>query len=129
MNEICCECNQVTCDCNNSIRQDHNNINSNVKKELKLNNLITFLNVQHFLPKINEIKGHLSNNNSPCILGLCETFLNDSISDNMLKIDNYSFERKDREGKKGGGIVVYIANNVTYKRRHDIEVNGIESLA
>ena len=131
MNEICCECNQVNCNCNISIRQDHiNNSKSNVLKDstCKSESLITFLNVQHFFPKINEIKGHLSNNNAPCILGLCETFLSSSISDNMLLIDNYSFERKDREGKKGGGIIVYLADNVSYKRRHDIEVNEIESI-
>ena len=86
MNDICCECNQVNCNCNISIRQDHNSSKSNVLKDFKSDSLITFLNVQHFLPKLNEIKGHLSNNNAPCILGLCETFLNDSISDNMLKL-------------------------------------------
>ena len=36
--------------------------------------------------------------------------------DNILLIDNYSFERKDREGKKGGELIVYLANDVSYKR-------------
>ena len=50
------------------------------------------------------------------------------ISDYMLKIDSYSFERKDRKGKNGGGLIVYLSNNVIYKRRHDLEINEIESL-
>jgi len=128
LNEICCECNQVNCNCNISIRQDQNNSKSNILKDSKSESLITFFKCSTFSPKINKIKGHLSNNNAPCILGLCETFINGSISDNMLLIYNYSFERKDREGKKGGGINVYLADDVSYKKRHDIEVSEIESI-
>jgi len=43
----------------------------------------------------------------------------------MLKIDKYSFERKERKGKRGGGLIVYLSNNVIYKRRHDLEINII----
>ena len=62
------------------------------------------LNIQHFLPKYDEIKYHiLSEANSIDIFGLCETFLTDTVSDASINIPNYVFERKDRKNKKGEG--------------------------
>ena len=89
---------------------------------------IASLNIQHLLPKLSELKFHLSHSTSPKILGLCETYLHDNIKDNELQIRNYKFERKDRQGKKGGGIITYINENILYKRRYDIEINDIESI-
>ena len=83
---------------------------------------------QHLLPKLSELKFHLSHSTSPKILGLCETYLHDNIKDNELQIRNYKFERKDRQGKKEGGIITYINENILYKRRYDIEINDIESI-
>ena len=56
--------------------------------------------------------------------------LNDNVDDNVLSIDGFNFERRDRNnGKSGGGILVYISNNVSYKRRLDIENdNEIETI-
>ena len=86
------------------------------------------LNIQHLLPKLDEIKLILSQNHSSDILGLCETFLTPMISDNDLSIPNYSFERKDRLANKGGGILVYISNKLPYVRRSDLESNDLETL-
>ena len=63
---------------------------------------IANLNIQHLLPKLDELKCHLSQTSSPKILGLCETFLHDNIKNNELQIKNYKFERKDRKVKKRG---------------------------
>ena len=49
----------------------------------------------------------------PCaldIIGLIETFLNNQVDNDVLNIDGYDFERRDREGKLGGGILVFISN-------------------
>ena len=84
--------------------------------------------VCHLLPKFGEISLLLK---GPCtldIMGLCETFLNIQVDNNILNIDGYDFERRDREGKSGGGILVYISNMLNYKRRHDLELGGIESI-
>ena len=80
------------------------------------------------LPKLDELKCHLSQTSSPKILGLCETFLHDNIKNNELQIKNYKFERKDRKVKKGGGIITYINEAIVYKRRYDLEINDIESI-
>ena len=86
------------------------------------------LNIQHLIPKLEEIKFHLQKKNSPHFLGLCETFLTDNVHNDLLHINNYIIERRDRSHKKGGGLLVYIDANLTYKRRNDLETTDIESL-
>ena len=41
------------------------------------------------------------------IFGLCEAFLSDVVSDAELQTDNYKIERKDRQIKLGGGLLLY----------------------
>ena len=49
---------------------------------------------------------------------------------------DFNFERKDRAAlrqgvlntKRGGGVVVYIADHIKYKRRNDLESSEIESV-
>ena len=62
------------------------------------------------------------------IFGLCETFLSDVVSDAELQIYNFKIERKDRQNKRGGGLLLYIHENVPYKRRIELENNQIESV-
>ena len=45
-----------------------------------------------------------------------------------MHIPNYSIEREDRKCKKGGGIVVYISVDISFKRRYDLESGCIESI-
>ena len=68
------------------------------------------INIQHILNKLDEIKYHLAQVNSSHILGLCETFLTERVQNNALFINNFAFERKDRVGKRGGGLLIYIAS-------------------
>ena len=89
---------------------------------------VAHINIQHILNKLDEIKYHLSQLNSSHILGLCETFLTDKVENNALFINNFTFERKDRVGKGGGGLLIYIASKVPYIRRLDLEHNDIESI-
>ena len=70
----------------------------------------------------------MSNAKRPHILGLCETFLHDDIANEHVCINNFVLERKDRKGKKGGGLVIYVHESQKYKRRIDIEVHDIESV-
>ena len=40
-----------------------------------------------------------------------ETWLNDSITDDMINIPNYTVVRQDRNCKRrGGGVCIYISN-------------------
>jgi hypothetical protein len=82
-------------------------------------------NVCHILPKLDELKLYLENVD---IMGISETFLNTDIVDNVVQIPNFSFVRKDRPNRAGGGLLVYISDRVTYKRRLDIEADNVESV-
>ena len=56
--------------------------------------------------------------NSIDIFGLCETFLNDTIDNNLVHINGYKIERKDKHktdsnpSGKGVGILIYIAEHI-----------------
>ena len=91
---------------------------------------ISCLNIQHLIPKLDEIRCMLmSDMCNVDIFAMCETFMNDSISDINLNIPNYSYIRRDRCNKKGGGILVYISDNVSYRHRPDLEHAEIESIS
>ena len=63
------------------------------------------------------------------VLFLLETFLKSKTPDSLLEIAGYTLYRKDRCGvKKGGGIFVYIINNLKVERLYDLEENELEAI-
>ena len=95
---------------------------------------ISNLNIRHLKPKLDDVKLLLNSENNVDVFGICETFLNQTVEDKILKIAGYQFERKDRENcttsdkTHGGGIVIYIAEHINYIRRYDLESADIESI-
>ena len=85
------------------------------------------LNINRLLSKLDQVKLCIDEQ-KPNIFGLCETFLNDNVPDRILQINGYGFERRDRIGKAGGGILCYIGEDVKYKRRNDLEDDNIENI-
>ena len=94
------------------------------------------INICHLKPKLDEIKILLNSASNLDLLGMCETFLDENTGDNILHMDGFNFERKDRSvlrddslsTKRGGGVVVYIADYIRYKRRTDLDPADIESI-
>ena len=63
------------------------------------------------------------------VIFLLETFLKSKTPDSLLEIAGYTLYRKDRCGvKKGGGILVYIINNLKVERLYDLEENELEAI-
>ena len=62
------------------------------------------------------------------ILILTETFCNDKRPDSYYQIQDYYLFRKDRVGKKGGGILAYVNNRLHAKIRPDLMENETEVL-
>ncbi|XP_031556235.1 uncharacterized protein LOC116292996 [Actinia tenebrosa] len=84
-------------------------------------------NVQSLPNKLDEIKYILSDKpNEIDILGLIESHLCPAIDNNSLQLDGYAIERKDRNNKKGGGLLTYINNRLLFKRRVDLEDEKLE---
>lgn len=88
---------------------------------------ICHLNINHILPKFSEVKYLLLDDKSNTdILCICETFLSCSIQNKELNIQGFNLHRKDREGKLGGGILIYTSNRLNVLRRGDLEANSLE---
>ena len=85
-------------------------------------------NINRLLNKLDQLKLFLVND-SPSLDVYClsETFLTETINDSYLCIDGYTFVRKDSLHKRGGGLIMYVRDGISYKRRKDLE-GPIETL-
>ena len=63
------------------------------------------------------------------VVSLSETWLHDGIfSDELLFPSFLSPECKDRVHDRYGGVILYIKNNLSYTRRNDLEIGGLECI-
>ena len=59
----------------------------------------------------------------PHIIGITESWANDDITDAELGLEGYVMFRKDRMGRRGGGVLLYIKEtiyqhiNCSYRRK------------
>lgn len=72
---------------------------------------VIHLNIRSLRPKIDLLRAWLTYN-KPHVITLSETWLNNNISDDEIKLDNYVLYRKDR-GTRGGGLLTYVTSNLT----------------
>lgn len=98
---------------------------------------IIHMNCQSLFPKLGELE-LLMHDIQPDILCLTETWLNDSIPDDLLNFQNYTIFRLDRlSAGRGGGVAIYIRNSTLsdcilkehrdiWKSNNDIEIQLIE---
>ena len=92
-----------------------------------LRNNLSFVqyNVQSLLPKLDVIKTELSQFD---IIGLTETWLNRSVTDEDVNIDGYNLFRKDRSFNSYGGLNLYVKSHIFCKRRSDLEIVDTECI-
>ena len=93
--------------------QNNNVINSHIfpifNKGIRLachnvNRLVTSVNSD----KLEQLKILLECNKPPVdVYGICESFLNSSISDDFVNVKGFRMVRKDRSYSIGGGLVLY----------------------
>ena len=84
------------------------------------------INIQSLIPKLDIINVELSNIDVLCF---SETWLNQSTNSEDILLDGFHTPfRKDRVGKIGGGVAIYVKNNLVTLFRRDLDVNGLESL-
>ena len=85
-------------------------------------------NVQSLRSKINELRLLCTSlQNGIHILTLSETWLNESILDSEISIPDYNLFRLDR-GENGGAVAVYARKELSFVRRDDLEMEGVEGL-
>ena len=107
-------------------------VNLNLKKK-GIN--IGFLNVQGIcgkdMSKFSEINLMLtsSENKNLHVFGMCESKLKEHKLSSAFKISGFHTPfRKDNTLNGGGGIMVFVRNELMAKRRADLEVNNVECL-
>ena len=68
-------------------------------------------------------------NDSVDIITLSETFLRDSIDYNLLSVDGFKrLEHRNRTDQFGGGVGLYVRNNIMCYRRKEYELPDIEAM-
>ena len=88
---------------------------------------ISHLNVRSLLPKQDELQTLLERRSTSHVMGLSETWLDESVADAEIDMTGFRVYRKDRN-RNGGGVAVYVSDDVKSVRRSDLEEEGIEAL-
>ena len=97
-----------------------------VKLGAKKGVVIASINVNSLFLHLDEIKC-LVKVKDVHILALNETKLDKDISDRVLEIEGYSFERLDRN-RNGGGVAIYCRNTFECSKRDDIPISILEMI-
>jgi hypothetical protein len=66
------------------------------------------------MAKFNDFSMEIANS-KPNIIALTETWLNSDVSNNMIGLNNYKLFRKDRIHGRGGGVCIYVNENLIKK--------------
>ena len=86
------------------------------------------LNTRSIVNKFDSFKQLMNSFNlSFQVIGLTETWLNDT-NDDLFKLENYNFVNVNRCNKNGGGVGIYISNQMKYKLRTDLNLNYENSI-
>ena len=75
------------------------------------------LNARSIVNKKNELKV-IVEDIDPHIIGITESWANEDISDAELGLTGYVMFRRDRIGRRGGGVVLYVKESIqAYKNK------------
>ena len=84
------------------------------------------LNIQSIVPKLDLISAEFICHD---ILSFTESWLTPRVSDNDMIIPGYKPPfRRDRVGRMGGGVLVYVRNNINCHLRPDLHVSNVECI-
>ena len=85
------------------------------------------LNVQSIVPKLDLVLTEFSCHD---ILSFSESWLSPHVGDGSVRLPEYKFPpfRRDRPDRQGGGVIVYMKDNINCKLRADLQVGDIECI-
>ena len=87
---------------------------------------IMHLNVQSLAPKIDLVRAEST---AYDVMIFTESWLNPSVSNETIAIENFHDPiRYDRTDRIGGGVALYIRDNIFFKRRSDLEIANLEAV-
>ena len=85
------------------------------------------INIRSIFQKITELRILFKETNL-AVIAFTETWLNDSVNDEEIKIDGYKIVRKDRCSGQGGGVCLYIRNDLAFNIIDELETGITESI-
>ena len=85
-------------------------------------------NVNELYSKLDEIRLYLNSHYPVSVYSCSETFLSSNILDHQISIEGYTIIRRDRIFKEGGGLIVYMKNDIECIRRNDLEHDIAEAI-
>lgn len=86
------------------------------------------VNARSLLNKLDEMQ-YVATEENPDLIYVTETWAHKDVSDAELNLEGYSLIRNDREGKKGGGCIIYVRNNINYVKCEELtQTHNTESV-
>lgn len=90
--------------------------------------IVTNVRSVNSIHKVDELECIIKNNDVQ-IVCLTESWLKDYCPDDVVNISGFTTVRHDRnDGRRGGGVLCYVANSLSCRRLADLECNDVESL-
>ena len=111
--------------CKNGFELRKSNKNGKSMKQSDTGLKLGCLNIRSLCSKIDQLQLFVQSHNFD-VLGVNETWLDESVSESEIEIAGYSVVRKDRN-RNGGGVCFYVKDSLNFHDRKDIG-NGIESI-
>ena len=92
--------------------------------------VIACLNIKSLVAHIDQLRIFLSLHKID-ILAINENKLDSSITSNEIHISGFDIARRDRtfNSRHGGGVCIFIKNNLNYRLRNDLQSENLELLA
>ena len=84
------------------------------------------LNARSLVNKIPELK-IIAQKTRAAVIGISETWFDDTITDAEIAISGYSVLRHDRN-REGGGVCAYIRNDIAFNPRQELQNNYTETI-
>lgn len=86
-------------------------------------------NIRGLQNNFDELQEFISSLNEIDIISLSEThLLDEDPNESLFELQGYTFIERNRSTGIGGGVSVYIRENVKFKRRTDLELGALENI-
>jgi len=89
---------------------------------------IVHQNIRELEVNFDNLQGFIELNKEIDIISLSETHLLTDDEDERLELDGYKFVGKCRKNGEGGGVCIYIKENIVLKKRSNFNKTPLESL-
>ena len=106
-------------------RKQRQNRRSKGRKRNKVMRIMN-TNAQSLINKMNDMEIRVKDH-KPKLISVTETWGKEWIKDGILDLKGYKMYRNDRNGKRGGGSILYISDNLDHRECKPLNAQNFES--